>query len=756
MAVCACLPALARAADAPAAKPVLQLAGDMTPQEARDRDAPTRIRADQLEGVNQREVIATGRARLTHGDLSVKSDRLRLDQVLNELTAEGAVRMERGKDVVEGPRAHINLDTSIGEFEAPRYSFQRELLAVRRPQSRPLQALGQASSLSLEGPNQYRLSNATYTTCLAPDPDWYLKVRDLRIDYDRERGEGVNTSLHFKGVPVAWVPWMDFPLADSRQSGLLPPTLGTTSLTGLDLTVPYYFNLAPNYDATIAPRWMGRRGLQLGSEFRYLESGGSGKMSGEWLSHDTVTGTERGLFSTRNTHDFGNGLNAYLDFSQVSDRDYFSDLSTRITSTSQATLNQQLQLNYSGIPWLSSSFNVQRYQTLVGESPYDRLPQVKASVLVPDVSGVSIKMPLEYVKFGHPTKDEGERVVAYPQLSLPLRNSYSFFTPKVGVNLSQYELTRRTTVGSQSVQRSVPTVSLDSGLYFEREIDVDSKDYTQTLEPRLFYVKTPYRDQTKIPVFDSALADFNMSQLFAENSYTGSDRIADANQLTSAVTTRFIDNSTGAENMRVAVGQRFYFSDQRVLMPAVLDSGGNVVVPAETRREGRIADWLGAVSGRVARDTWLDNAYQYDPREHRTERAVLALRYQPGASQVASVSYRYQRALLRDLDISAQWPLSGGWYGVGRYNMNLRDHKLSEAIAGFEYRADCWVLRTVWQTLLNTKNQRNNSVFLQIEFNGLASIGSSPVQLLKRSIGGYTKLSNNSAGDPVFGTSGDE
>ena len=715
---------------------------------AKDAAGVTRVDADRVAGRNEVELTAEGRARLRRGDLTLTAERLRLDQIINEVIAEGNVRLQRDKSQIEGPRARVNLDTWQGEFEQPVYRFQRAP-APTLGNMRPIVGSGQADLLQMEGQNQFRLSNSTYTTCVAPSPDWYLRVHDLKLDYDRARGEGYGSTLVFKDVPIAYMPWVDFPLNGSRQSGLLPPTFGHTSSTGLDLSVPYYINLAPNYDATIAPRWMGERGTQLGGEFRYLNGGGRGVMSGEWLQRDQVTHEQRGLFSTRNSQDLGNGLSGTLDFTQVSDRDYFADLSSRITSTSQATLNQQASVSYSGLPWLSTSLNVQRYQTLVGEAPYDRLPQVRAALNVPDVAGVSVQMPMEYTRFKHPTKDNGGRMVAYPQLSLPVVSTSGFFTPKIGMHVSEYDLSRQQTSGPDQVGRTVPVGSLDTGLNFERDLKLSGRDYTQTLEPRLYYVRAAYRDQSNIPVFDSARADFNFSQLFSENIYAGNDRIADANQLTTAVTSRFIDNESGAEDMRVAFGQRFYFSQQRVTLPG------------ETPRSGRVADWLALVSGRVSSDVSVDNAYQYNPRDHRTERGTLSLKYQPQPMKAAALSYRYQRATsslqssqqqgVRDIDLSMQWPLIDGWYAVGRYDYNLKDHKLSEAIAGFEYKADCWILRTVWQTLLNTTQKRNNAIFIQLEFSGLASVGSSPVQLLRRSVSGYSRISNNSAGDPVFG-----
>ncbi|HSD39977.1 MAG TPA: LPS-assembly protein LptD [Rhodocyclaceae bacterium] len=781
LAVLACFSGLAAAADGDlfVVRPHVLMFAQLAPVAATPKASTstqvddTFIDADTVDGRNALEMSADGKVRLRRGDVTLFSDRLRFDQAINEVTAEGNVRMLRGKDSVEGPRGRMNLDTKVGEFESPTYSFQRPAplkpvpLGSPSPTGplKPIVASGKADFLEMLGENQFHLHNTSYTTCEASDPDWYLRIRDLDLDYDRERGEGTNSVLHFKDVPIAWVPWMDFPLNGSRQSGFLPATFGSTTNTGVDLTLPYYLNLAPNYDATVAPRWMGRRGLQLGGEFRYLTPTGYGKLSGEYLANDKITQTQRGLFSAQNSQNFGGGLTGTVDFTQVTDRDYFADLSSRISTASQGTLNQQVQLSYGGIAWLPMGVNVQRYQTLTGDEPYSRQPQFTAAVNLPDLKGVAVRMPMDYTHFQHSTKDEGARTVAYPQLALPVQLTYGFFTPKIGVHFSQYDLVRRTTTGSEQLSRAVPIGSVDTGLNFERGIKFGGEDYTQTLEPRFYYVRAASREQSQFPVFDTARADFNFAQIFSENLYSGHDRISDSNQLTSAVTTRFIADDTGAEYVRLALGQRFYFSDQKVTLPG------------ETPREGRIADWLGQVSGRMTKNTWLDTAYQYNPREHQSERAVVSLRYQPQAAKVISGSYRYQRSTCtdplnpacgtRDIDFSAQWPIGGSWYGVGRYNRNLKDHQLSEALAGLEYKADCWVLRVVWQTLLTTKTTepgststdkqvRNNSVFLQLEFNGLASIGSNPVSLLKRSIGGYSKINDNNVGDPVFGSGGAE
>lgn len=720
---------------------------------AGDRAAPTVIDADKFDGRNDVEVRAAGDVHLERGALILDSDHLMFDQISNDATAEGNVRMRRGEDRISGPRARINVDTSFGEFESPTYSFQRADTSegVVGTSKRMVTGGGEADIIHLEGENQYRLANATYSTCPAPSPDWYLKMNDLQLDYDRDQGEGYNTTMVFKGVPIAYTPWMKFPLSGGRQSDLLPPTFGSTSNTGLDLTVPYYFNLAPNYDATFAPRWMGRRGMQLNGEFRYLTPTYNGAMQAEYLPGDQVTGTTRTLVQLAHNQGFGNGFSGAINYARVSDNNYFNDLSTRITSTSQTQLNQQAILNYNNGSWLSGAFNVQRSQWIGNTAPdYDRLPQLSARAFLPDWHGLALTLPVDFTAFSiQPStnalkQDEGRRAYMYPQVAYTLQTPGWYITPKVGAHMTHYDLDRKNTIGPDSLDRTVPVFSVDTGMTFERATSFAGKSTTQTLEPRLYYVRVPYRNQEDYPVFDTALADLSFSQFFSDNIYSGNDRIANANQLTAAVSSRFIDDGTGVEWMRLALAQRYYFEDQRVTLPN------------ETPRTSRRSDWLASASGRLYEKVWLDLAYEYNPQDNRTERGVAGIRYQADFAKVISASYRYKYGPstaggYRDIDISAQWPLLGNWYGVGRYNRNLLDHTLTEAIAGLEYKADCWVFRGVWQTLLNTSSQHNNAWFLQIEFNGLASVGSSPVQLLKRSIGGYGKINDSSYGDPVFG-----
>lgn len=742
----------------PFASPASASPGDTEPDAsasapaARERLDPraTRIEASQIEGRDQVNMVAQDNVRLDRGDMTLTSDKLFYDQIANEVTAEGSVKIKRGGDQIEGPRARVNLDTLYGEVENPAYVLQRER-KVRSPDvsmrlgpsapplTRLVRGTGEADVLKLEGENQYSLKNATYTTCPAPDPSWYLKMREANLDFDRDKGEAWSSTLVFKDVPIAYTPWIDFPLSGGRQSGFLPPSMGSSTTTGLDLTLPYYFNLAPNYDATFAPRWMSERGLQLGGEFRYLTPKSSGRLRGEYLDRDDVEQRSRSVVALQHQQDFGGGFSGAIDATEVSDKAYFTDLSSKIASTSQSTLNQQATLNYNSGAWLTGSALVQRYQVLTGTSPYSRRPQLSLTARQADFHGLSLQLPTEYTSFTSPSAVDGRRLIMYPQVSYPIQRAAFFLTPKFGVHSTQYRLDEAAGDGRSELNRYVPITTVDSGLIFERETESGGVAQIQTLEPRLYYARSAYRDQSVFPVFDTAKADFNFAQIFSENAYSGSDRISDSNQLTAGLQSRMIDAESGEEWMRYALAQRYYFSDQRVTLPG------------EAAREGRAANILGGVSGRIRSNLWAETALQYDPRVGLWERAVAGLRYQPGYSKVASISYRFQRNDYRNVDISAQWPLWGGWYAVGRYDLNLREKRPSEVIGGLEYKGDCWVVRTAWQTLVTSTTKRTNSFYIQLELNGLASVGSSPVNLLKRSIGGYGKINDPAIGNPVFG-----
>lgn len=720
----------------------------------------TEVSALRISGTRAVELVADGDAELARGEMMLSADRLTYREPTDEAIAEGNVRLRQGSDEMSGPAARLVIGDQTGVFESPRYAISR----IREPKEpgelpRAVTGSGRADALYFEGENQYRAQNATWSTCQVDDPDWYIKARDLSLDYDREVGVAHNTTVVFKDVPLFWVPWAEFPLVGQRQSGLLPPTYGSSNTTGFDLTVPYYWNIAPNYDATIAPRWMSRRGLQIGSEVRYLGNNHRGEARAEWLARDNVTGEERTLGSLQHQHWITPMLYGSLDLNAVSDDEYFEDLSSRVSVASKVNLLREGRLIYVGSPWWSASALVQSYQTLSPDpenpvsTPYRRLPQLLFNASRPAFAGgLDFGWQSEYVRFAHPDRvnPDASRLTAYPQLSLPIQRAGYYITPKVGVHYTRYDIDRDQAhpLLRDSIHRTVPIVSVDSGLTFERDADYFGRRFIQTLEPRLYYLKVPERRQEDIPLFDTSRFDFGFAQIFSENLYSGGDRIADANQLTAAVTSRLIDPATGAERMRVLLGQRYYFDDQRVTRN-YLDVNGNPV-NFETPRTSRRADVLAGFSGRLIADTMFESLWQYNPRDNWTERFNATFRYQPGFAKALNLSYRYARDILRDVDVSGQWPMGGGWYGVSRLTHSLQDRRLTEAIAGVEYDGGCWVVRVAMHRFATRDDETTKAVFIQLELNDLASIGSSPVSLIKRSVAGYGKI-NEPGADRVFG-----
>lgn len=723
--------------------PGLRLTPRLSPLRARrDEPRPTFLTADRIDAKNPNETVAQGNVDLRRIGNTVQADRLTYWQDEDEVEAEGSVVLTQDLDRISGPKLRLNLEKSVGYFETPTYSLTHLPPAG---QTRPATtAYGQAQRIDFEGENLFRLAKATYTTCGPENPDWYAQGRDVFLDYTREVGEVRDATIVFKGVPFLYSPWLGFSLNGQRKSGFLAPTFGTTSKTGISLAVPYYWNIAPDKDATIVPRFMARRGLQLGGEFRYLEYGYNGIARGEYLPHDQVTGTDRYAYAVVHTQSLPYGFSAGVNVNGVSDGTYFTDLASRTTITSQTNLLRQGNLNYSG-GWWNAMAVVQRYQTLQDPQrppvikPYEKLPQLQLNANRPDLNGFAASGIADYTDFSNPNLDSGWRLVAYPQIAYPFETSSFFVTPKLGLNYRSYNLVRRVTSGPDNISVTLPIASVDSGMTFERQTEWFGASTTQTLEPRLYYLYVPFRDQDQIPLFDTAQADYNFAQIFSDNRFSGNDRIGDANQLTAAVVSRLLDPN-GVELIRGALGQRYYFSDQRVTL-----------VPGAPPQTNRTADLLAALTGRVGPAISFDSAWQYNPNDRQTERFAIGGRFQPGPNRVLNASYRYQRNVLEDVDASGQWPLYGGWYGVGRYSYSLLDRRVLAALGGLEYNGGCWVLRVVVERFATAVNVVNNTFFVQLELNGLSSIGSNPLDVLNRNIPGYGRI-NQPVADPVFGS----
>lgn len=707
---------------------------------------PTFFEADSIQGHHQRELVADGKVEMHNARERLQADWIRYDTSSDLAEARGNVVFMRDQDRIMGSSLKLKLAARLGEMQDVR--FQLQGLSAQKVH-------GGASSLIFDGPDVYRLKDSTYTTCAPEDPDWQLMMDDLQLDYVSSLGSARNVKVRFLDVPIFYTPWIDFALDDQRKNGFLSPTYGASDARGLELMMPWYWNIAPNRDATITPRLMTKRGLQLGGEFRYLEPKYSGELEAEYLPNDQVSGSNRHRVRFSHRQAFDANWSGSMDYENVSDDSYFSNLSSQVNLTSQVNLARQANLRYNGGWWHASGL-VQSFQTLQDPSaalvvePYSRLPQVTLTASrdinwgnkgVDQASiapGMRFDFSSELVYFDHPgdSRVQGARVHANPSFSFPIQTPFSVVTPRVGWYFSHYGLDDSTlnlpdslgNTGFADSTRSLPMFSLDSSLVLERDWQLLGKNYTQTLEPRAFYVYIPYKDQSQIPVFDSSSRDLSLDQLFGENQFIGVDRINDANQLTLAVTSRLLDSDSGAERLQVTLGQRYYFTDQQVTL-----SG-----PAKAAKSTEL---LAQASGQINARMRLNAGIQVDTGEGELTKANLGGAWRYGPGRLFNADYRYTRDSLDQIDVSFQWPLAPKWFGLGRLNYSIRDASLVEGLIGFEYNPGCWSLRGVMQQLATTEATSTSAFFLQLELRGLTKLGPNPLDVLKRSITGYAQSS---------------
>ena len=686
----------------------------------------TTVDAQKIEGVADLEVSARGAAEIRRGEITVFGDYLRYNREFGELEGRGGVRLQSGVDRFFGPSLEYNTLEDRGVIEQPGFLLQREQ-----------EARGSAERLEFVGKDRYRLFNARFTTCKPGQDDWFLEASELDLDYDSEEGHARHPRLRFFNHTILASPYAEFPLSNRRKSGLLTPYYSQTSTRGLELGIPYYWNIAPERDATITPVYMARRGFQLKNHGRYLERPFAGEVRYEYLPNDPIFGRTRTGLSWQHTQTLHPGLTGQVDYNKVSDERYFVDLASQVKQVSVGNLPQDAFLTQVGtLPYqgnYTGQVRVQRFQTLQDPlapivPPYHRLPQLNASAAYNDVAGLfDTALPAEYVRFVHPTLVEGSRASLTPSFAAPHIAPGWYVTPKAGLRYSSYQLDRPAPGEAANPGVTVPWFSLDSGLVFERPGRWFGESLTQTLEPRLFYVFVPYRNQDHIPLFDTTLADFNYPQLFTENRFAGGDRLGDANQATVALTTRFLQGD-GQEAFRATLGQRFYFHEERVAL-----------APGSTLRLASESDVLASVGGRPSRAWSFDATTQYNPYQSRAERYGVSMRYAPEVAKVVNASYRFQRDILRQIDVSGQWPVAAGWYAVGRYNYSLLDRRLLEGLAGAEYNAGCWVFRFVVQRIQAAAQVTSTALVFQLEFTGVGQIGTAEAtQLLRRDVPGYS------------------
>lgn len=731
-----------------------------------DNEITSFLIGDKIESDPDGLVKLTGKAEVRRIDSIVKGDYIDYQRSTGQVRVKGNGLIMRDGSLVKGPELNYNINNETGEVNDPNFWLGSTGGA------------GTAVKADILSRNHMRLAKVTYSGCPCPDPSWYIKSSRVDLHFDENEGIARNGVLFFKGVPILYSPFLTFPIRKERKSGFLIPTYGTSSKGGLEFSLPYYFNIAPNYDATLTPRYMAKRGLQLGGEFRYLGNSYSGQIAGTYLGNDKVADRKRWYYSWQHAQSLGGGVNASFDVRRVSDDDYFRDFSSLgLNEATNTYLPSSAGLNWSGYKYFNASLYAYSYQTLQDRTAsyltpqYNKLPELYVRGARYNWGGFDVQSDNYATRFVMPFysgdidkysnfKDQriapnGTRFSSYTSVAYPIVRAGWYVTPKVGLHLSQYntdwyasELTQY--AGRPHTQsRVLPIMSVDSGMTFERKTTLFGNDSIQTLEPRLYYLRVPYRDQSQIPIFDTYYADFNFAQAFDENIFSGGwDRIADADQLTLGLTTRWLDEESGFERLSLSAAQRIYFQDQRVTL-----------YPNDKRRTKTKSDYLVGVNAALTDTLNVRFDAQYNPESKDRNRMTTGFRWEPKRLAMLSASYRYQRdpQQVQDPDIrmqpwyvdnskeqisvTGQWPLTNKIYALGRYDYSLQEKRNTQSIFGLEYKGDCcWVGRVVMQRYAVSKEEANTALFFQLELSGLGSLGTDPMRLLSDRIAGYRSI----------------
>jgi LPS-assembly protein len=755
-ALMACCASQALAQPAPpasaASAPALQISPRLTPRKADDVPLPVTVLADEIRGRPDLETVAEGNVELRRGSVVLRADRVSYEHADDLAHARGRVRIEANGNLFTGPELQLHLQRFEGFFLQPEYFIART------------GAGGSAQRIDFIDSKRAQVIGATYTSCGRDGsgaPAWVLSAARVKMDFEANEGVAERAVLRFYGVPLLAAPVLSFPLTEERKSGWLPPTVNIDNRSGIEFALPYYWNIAPNRDATITPTVLSRRGVGLDTEFRYLERNDRGQVSLNVLPSDRVA--DRSRHALQFQHE-GERLRVHYaaNVLRVSDDAYWQDFPRSLPLLTPRLLPHDLQADRRfvlGGEWTAYS-RVQHWQVLQApvtdliDAPYQRSPQVgvRGAGVLP--LGIEYSLETELNRFTRPPnaldlapRPEGTRWHALGVLSRPFTRPGWWVVPRVAVNAASY-----TVDGLPHASRVIPTTSVDAGALFERDATWFGRSLRQTLEPRVLYVNTPFRDQSALPNFDAAGKDFNEVSLFSENAFSGIDRVSDAHQLTAGVTTRLIEPANGAELLRLGLAQRVLLRDQRF-------------TPEGEVLSQRFSDLLLLGSSRLGSKWTVDAAVQYSPELNRAKRSVLRARYSPGPFRTVSAGYRLTRGASEQVDVGWQWPVygpgpggkpaagnggcGGTLYSVGRVNYSMRDSRVTDSLIGFEYDAGCWIARVVGERLSTGRTEATTRLLLQLELVGLSRLGSNPLRVLKDNIPGYRLLRDEPGAAPA-------
>lgn len=711
------------------------------------KDLPTFLSGQRLSGRVDVETTIEGAAEIRRGDTVIRADQLQYTSPDDMARGNGHVRINREGNIYEGPAVELEVDAFKGFFTEPKFDLLKN------------GAQGDAERMDFLDDKHSVLHQARYSTCRrdgGPEwlPDWVLRATRIDIDNEEDVAVAEGATLSFMNVPILPIPAVSFPLSDKRKSGFLAPYFGIGNVNGVEYAQPYYLNLAPNRDATLTGTLLSNRGIDLGGEYRYLNPTYKGLLYGNYMPWDRLRDESRWGVGGLHSQTLPSGLGLNLNVNRVSDNNYWKDF-----PRAQTALTARLLPSDANLTWNQGSFSAAArtlyWQTLQDVTapitpPYNRTPQLTGRYAGSPGAGMDLSVDMDYTRFeSNPTltgQPNGQRTYTLAQLSRPWALPGAFVTPKVQVHAANYLFDGTLSTGATSANPVVPTFSVDSGLIFERDTNYFGRDVRQTLEPRAFYVYTPFRSQNALPNYDTASFDFNFTTIYTENAYVGNDRIADNNLLTLGLSTRLVDAVTGAQLAQVGIAQRPRFSTQLVTLP------GQAPIPPgwSDMLVGGTINWSPKWNAAAA--------VQFDARDGSSVRTTVGGTYNPGNYRVFNAAYRLQAGVSESLDVGWQWPLNdlwgdfgldlgrgkgqgaGRWYSVGRLNYSLKGRELVDALAGFEYDAGCWIARLVLTRLQTSTSTANTSISMQMEFVGFTRLGPSPLKALRDNISRYQYL----------------
>lgn len=732
--------------------------------------------ADQMKADENGKIILSGSAEIRRIDSVVKGDHIDYQQETGQVNVRGNGLIMRDGNIVRGPELSYNMNAETGEVNDPNFWLGAD------------GGSGVAERADIFSRSQMRLSSVTYAGCPCPNPPWYITSPKVDFDFDENEGVARNAVLYFKGVPILASPYLSFPLRKERKTGFLLPTYGGSSKSGLEFSLPYYVNLAPNYDLTLTPRYMAKRGVQLGAEFRYLGEAYDGQFTGTYLNRDKLTDEARWMYWWQHRHALGGGFSANFDVRRVSDDDYFRDFASfGLNDATIDALPSIAQLSWGGAQYWQAHLQTNTYQTLQDRSasyrrpPFDKVPELYVRGarynwggfdVATDNYAVKFRMPRYSAPFAYPYGDrypyqsyDGTRLSSYNAISYPIVRPGWYLTPKAALHLSQYstnwngfEFSGMPADGPRTQSRAVPLLSLDSGMTFERSTTLFGNKSIQTLEPRVYYLYVPYRDQSNLPVFDTSIATFNFSQAFDENMFSGGwDRIANANQLTWGLTTRWLDEDSGFERLSFSVAQRLYFEEQKVTLPGTrprTDTKSDYLVGANAALTDKLDLRFDAQFNPESRDrNRMSAGVRWLPQ--RLAMLAATYRYERDPTQISDPAVVYQRGYVdnsrEQVTLSGQWPLTDKVFVLGRLDYSLQEKRSTQSVFGLEYKGDCcWAARMVYQRYAVSKQDTNTAVFFQLELSGLGSLGTDPMGMLSRTINGYQTITTPTPDKTTF------